>query len=83
MLANSPSFSTIRAQEARQEFKEKLPFSLTGAQQNVLQEIAADLEKDTPMSRLVQGDVGSGKTVVAFCPLVHAKPLLLVRHNQT
>lgn len=59
----------IPAREAMQEFKEKLPFSLTGAQQNVLQEIAADLEKDTPMSRLVQGDVGSGKTVVAFAAI--------------
>ncbi len=59
----------IPAREAMQEFKGKLPFSLTGAQQNVLEEIAADLEKDTPMSRLVQGDVGSGKTVVAFAAI--------------
>ncbi|MES2932959.1 MAG: ATP-dependent DNA helicase RecG [Pseudomonadota bacterium] len=42
-----------------------LPFSLTGAQQRVLQEIRADLAATFPMQRLLQGDVGSGKTVVA------------------
>ncbi len=42
-----------------------LPFSLTGAQQRVLQEIRADLTAPFPMQRLLQGDVGSGKTVVA------------------
>ncbi|MFC5513044.1 ATP-dependent DNA helicase RecG [Massilia jejuensis] len=42
-----------------------LPFSLTGAQQRVLQEIRKDLRESYPMQRLLQGDVGSGKTVVA------------------
>ncbi|HYG46031.1 MAG TPA: ATP-dependent DNA helicase RecG [Bordetella sp.] len=42
-----------------------LPFQLTGAQQRVVQEISADLGKPYPMHRLLQGDVGSGKTVVA------------------
>lgn len=42
-----------------------LPFALTGAQQRVRSEIAADLSKPHPMQRLLQGDVGSGKTVVA------------------
>ena len=42
-----------------------LPFQLTGAQQRVIQEIAADLAIPSPMLRLVQGDVGSGKTLVA------------------
>jgi ATP-dependent DNA helicase RecG len=42
-----------------------LPFTLTGAQQRVGVEIAADLRRDVPMHRLLQGDVGSGKTVVA------------------
>ena len=42
-----------------------LPFTLTDAQQRTLTEIIDDLEKDIPMSRLVQGDVGSGKTIIA------------------
>ena len=42
-----------------------LPFALTGAQQRVGEEIARDLARDVPMHRLLQGDVGSGKTVVA------------------
>jgi len=42
-----------------------LPFALTGAQQRVTEEIAADLARPQPMHRLLQGDVGSGKTVVA------------------
>ena len=47
------------------EFISSLPFSLTSAQMRTIKEIAYDLEKDVPMNRLVQGDVGSGKTVVA------------------
>ena len=48
-----------------QQLLTQLPFRLTGAQQRVLEEIYADLLKPHPMQRLVQGDVGSGKTVVA------------------
>lgn len=47
-----------------------LPFSLTNAQNNVIQEIFDDLKKPTPMMRLVQGDVGSGKTIVAIAAAI-------------
>ncbi len=47
------------------QFYEILPFTLTNAQQRVVNEILNDLQRSTPMNRLVQGDVGSGKTVVA------------------
>ena len=46
-------------------FEQALPFSLTGAQQRVWREIGAELEAPHPMQRLLQGDVGSGKTIVA------------------
>ena len=46
-------------------FRQALPFALTHAQQTALDEIVADLAARTPMNRLLQGDVGSGKTVVA------------------
>jgi ATP-dependent DNA helicase RecG len=49
-----------------------LPFQLTGAQRRVLEEIAADLVRSRPMLRLLQGDVGSGKTVVAALAALQA-----------
>jgi ATP-dependent DNA helicase RecG len=51
---------------AREVIKKILPFHPTKAQKKVLGEIAADMEKPYPMRRLLQGDVGSGKTIVAF-----------------
>jgi ATP-dependent DNA helicase RecG len=51
---------------ARQAIKKILPFHPTAAQKRVLKEIAADMQTPYPMRRLLQGDVGSGKTIVAF-----------------
>ena len=55
---------------AREAVKRILPFPLTGAQRRVLREIASDLRSPHPMNRLVQGDVGSGKTMVALLAMV-------------
>ncbi|MCE5220429.1 MAG: ATP-dependent DNA helicase RecG [Clostridium sp.] len=48
------------------DFKEKLPFPLTGAQTRVVREILRDQKSNSSMNRLIQGDVGSGKTIVAL-----------------
>ena len=55
-----------------QAFLDLLPFPLTGAQRRVLAEVRSELQRDRPMARLVQGDVGSGKTVVAIAALLTA-----------
>ena len=55
-----------------QRFLQTLGFKLTAAQQRVIGEIAADLQRPEPMQRLVQGDVGSGKTVVALMAALRA-----------
>ena len=52
--------------DATERFWHTLPFAPTGAQTRVLEEIAEDMRKDRAMSRLVQGDVGCGKTAIAF-----------------
>jgi ATP-dependent DNA helicase RecG len=56
----------LREDRVREALKRMLPFKPTAAQKRVLGEIAADLEKRLPMNRLLQGDVGSGKTIVAL-----------------
>ena len=56
----------------RDQFIAFLPFSLTAGQQQVIHDIAADLAHDWPMQRLLQGEVGSGKTVVALAAMLQA-----------
>lgn len=56
----------LREDRIREAVKRMLPFKPTAAQKRVLAEIAADLEKPVAMNRLLQGDVGSGKTIVAL-----------------
>ena len=67
---------------ARSAAKRVLPYPLTGAQRRVLKEIATDLESGREMSRLLQGDVGSGKTIVAtlamLLPVANGRQAVLV-----
>ncbi|MBX3299334.1 MAG: ATP-dependent DNA helicase RecG [Acidobacteria bacterium] len=56
----------------RERLQAILPFHLTGAQKRVLKEIFDDLRSDSPMNRLIQGDVGSGKTIVAILAMMAA-----------
>lgn len=71
---SSPSLSSSAADRdgLLGQFLTLLPFQFTAAQQRVLAEIEADLNRQEPMARLVQGDVGSGKTVVAVAALLKA-----------
>lgn len=85
LLAQNLSMLAIRSQgqqdvalplapvhQLKQQLLAQLPFSPTKAQQRVVAEIEADLAKPHPMMRLVQGDVGSGKTLVAALAAVRA-----------
>lgn len=58
------------SEDFSEDFISSLPFTLTGAQRRVISECISDMRSERPMNRLVQGDVGSGKTVVAAC-LIH------------
>ncbi len=62
----------IAEHKLAQEFRELLPFTLTEEQEATTQEIIADLESPFRMTRLIQGDVGCGKTVVAALAIIHA-----------
>jgi len=62
----------LEPEEFIKTFEGRLPFKLTNAQRRVIKEILSDMAKDRPMNRLLQGDVGSGKTVVAVAAALAA-----------
>jgi len=62
----SPAPAMKRTDKIDSRIRKRFPFLLTEDQNNVIAEIVADMSKSTPMNRLLQGDVGSGKTVVAL-----------------
>lgn len=64
--AKDPNGFSFVEESFMEEQMEKLPYELTGAQKRTLQEIAGDMKSPYVMQRLIQGDVGSGKTIVAF-----------------
>ncbi|ALO73799.1 ATP-dependent DNA helicase RecG [Bifidobacterium longum] len=66
-LPNLPNLPNLR-----DRFIASLPFTLTAGQSQVVDDIASDLERDWPMQRLLQGEVGSGKTVVALAAMLQA-----------
>ena len=69
----TPGFrSPIREDSLTGRMRQSLPYRLTGGQDRVLQEIYRDMESPNPMRRLLQGDVGSGKTVIAWLAALRA-----------
>ncbi|MDW2797551.1 ATP-dependent DNA helicase RecG [Clostridium boliviensis] len=69
---NKTSPFVFQLSEEVKSFQASLPYSLTGAQQKVLDEVYADITGGMVMNRLVQGDVGSGKTIIAILALMQA-----------
>ena len=67
---DKPSSWVIRRSVRGSAFREGLPYGLTGAQERALEEIYKDLESGRVMNRLIQGDVGSGKTIIAVLALL-------------
>ncbi len=65
-MKQRPGIAFATNEKAREAIREVLPFHPTTAQKRALGEIASDMRAPTPMRRLLQGDVGSGKTIVAF-----------------
>ena len=85
LLANQLALTLLRARRRRRsgraiegdgglrkKVRDALPFQLTGSQETALSEISADMATDSPMLRLLQGDVGSGKTIVALLAMLNA-----------
>lgn len=71
-VANLPGIAFSPTGELTESLIDKLPFDLTSAQKRVLSEIEGDMISDRPMNRLLQGDVGSGKTIVALLSILKA-----------
>lgn len=67
---SAPGLITATTNYYCQELLSALPFPLTRSQQRCIDEIRADMARPTPMNRLLQGDVGSGKTLVALCAML-------------
>src|SRR5690606_3884281 len=67
-----PALPLRQGDDTLEHFAANLPFRLTGAQERVINEIRADLARELPMNRLLQGDVGAGKTVIAAAAMVIA-----------
>ncbi len=70
-LASLSAIAIPFQEEATRQFVQQLPFTLTADQKKSAWEIIGDLKKEQPMSRLLEGDVGSGKTVVAALALLN------------
>lgn len=71
-IVHEPGIVFPKNEEEHRRFLQALPFKLTNAQLRVVEEIRSDMAKPQPMSRLLQGDVGSGKTVVALASSLQA-----------
>jgi len=71
-VANLPGIAFSPTGELTENLLNKLPFDLTSSQKRVLSEIEGDMRQDRPMNRLLQGDVGSGKTIVALLSIIKA-----------
>ncbi len=72
LAQTEPAQALTDGREVVSNFVSDLPFTLTGAQQRVVEELLADMAQPHPMMRLIQGDVGSGKTVVAAIACLNA-----------
>ncbi len=71
VMVRANSFKMIESAAAKR-LRESLPYSLTPSQDRAFMDIVSDLSSDTTMNRLLQGDVGSGKTIIAFLSMVTA-----------